>query len=117
MARPCPICKKISLQQFKLKHVLIDKCPKCKGIWLDGGELFEIQDVVEKFGDKYLDIFIDQGIITSENQIRDIDCPKCKISLRIQRAGKDKQTLIDRCPKCRGIWLDSGEIFEVLTDE
>lgn len=116
MYRPCPICKKQSLTKIKLGHIFIDKCPKCKGIWLDGGELFEIVSLVRDFGDKYLDVFDDDDIVFSENQVRRLLCPKCRLDMRIQNAGKDKQTVIDRCTKCRGIWLDAGEIFELVQE-
>jgi len=38
-------------------------------------------------------------------------CPVCKVDLLIT----DKQGIeIDYCPKCRGIWLDRGELDKII---
>jgi Zn-finger nucleic acid-binding protein len=37
----------------------------------------------------------------------DMDCPKCHEPMAHNPIG---ETAIDVCPKCRGIWFDSGEI-------
>lgn len=38
-------------------------------------------------------------------------CPVCDIDLAIS----DKQGIeIDYCPKCRGIWLDRGELDKII---
>lgn len=38
-------------------------------------------------------------------------CPTCKVDLALS----DKQGIeIDYCPKCRGIWLDRGELDKII---
>lgn len=38
-------------------------------------------------------------------------CPTCNVDLAIS----DKQGVeIDYCPKCRGIWLDRGELDKII---
>jgi Zn-finger nucleic acid-binding protein len=40
-----------------------------------------------------------------------MNCPTCAVELRIA----DKQGIeIDYCPKCRGIWLDRGELDKIV---
>ena len=40
-----------------------------------------------------------------------MDCPHCKTSLVMaQRQGVE----IDHCPKCRGVWLDRGELDKII---
>lgn len=34
----CPVCK-VTLQMSERQGVEIDYCPKCRGVWLDRGEL------------------------------------------------------------------------------
>jgi len=34
----CPVCS-IPMDEVKKSGVLIDVCPRCKGVWLDRGEL------------------------------------------------------------------------------
>lgn len=43
----CPICN-VSLQLAERQGVEIDYCPKCRGIWLDRGELDKIIERVEQ---------------------------------------------------------------------
>lgn len=37
----CPVCK-VDLQMTDRQGVEIDYCPKCRGVWLDRGELDKI---------------------------------------------------------------------------
>lgn len=43
----CPICN-VALVMAERHGVEIDYCPKCRGIWLDRGELDKIIDRVEQ---------------------------------------------------------------------
>lgn len=38
----CPMCETSALQLAERQGVEIDYCPKCRGIWLDRGELDKI---------------------------------------------------------------------------
>lgn len=40
-----------------------------------------------------------------------MNCPHCNIALVMS----DKQGIeIDYCPKCRGVWLDRGELDKII---
>lgn len=40
-----------------------------------------------------------------------MNCPVCNVSLQLaERQGVE----IDYCPKCRGIWLDRGELDKII---
>ncbi|REJ85201.1 MAG: hypothetical protein DWQ44_03805 [Bacteroidetes bacterium] len=40
-----------------------------------------------------------------------MNCPVCNVELRMsERSGIE----IDYCPKCRGIWLDRGELDKII---
>lgn len=40
-----------------------------------------------------------------------MDCPVCKVNLVMT----DRQGIeIDYCPKCRGVWLDRGELDKII---
>ena len=44
--RRCPKCPDITMLQHRFsreKPVVVDECPNCGGVWLDGGELAEIR--------------------------------------------------------------------------
>jgi Zn-finger nucleic acid-binding protein len=38
----CPICEGVSLVMSERSGIEIDYCPKCRGVWLDRGELDKI---------------------------------------------------------------------------
>lgn len=38
----CPACKDTTLSMTERQGVEIDYCPKCRGVWLDRGELDKI---------------------------------------------------------------------------
>lgn len=38
----CPACKDATLSMTERQGVEIDYCPKCRGVWLDRGELDKI---------------------------------------------------------------------------
>lgn len=40
-----------------------------------------------------------------------MDCPHCKVELKL---AERKNIEIDYCPKCRGVWLDRGELDKLL---
>lgn len=43
-----------------------------------------------------------------------MQCPVCKVELKIA----DRQGVeIDYCPKCRGVWLDRGELDKLIERE
>lgn len=49
---------------------------------------------------------------------RKVDCPKCWIKMeqkKVKVVGPD--IIIDECPKCHGIYLDSGELKKLIKDK
>ena len=38
----CPVCESVDLTMADRQGVEIDYCPKCRGVWLDRGELDKI---------------------------------------------------------------------------
>lgn len=44
----CPVCKDETLLMSEKHGVEIDYCPKCRGIWLDRGELDKIIERASK---------------------------------------------------------------------
>ncbi|MCR9142164.1 MAG: zf-TFIIB domain-containing protein [bacterium] len=41
---------------------------------------------------------------------RKLDCPACGAAMALERIGRVE---VDRCPKCRGIFLDRGELEQL----
>ena len=38
----CPVCDQVDLAMSNREGIEIDYCPKCRGVWLDRGELDKI---------------------------------------------------------------------------
>ena len=48
---------------------------------------------------------------TAPTQTAGMPCPRCRVDLVMtERMGVE----IDYCPKCRGVWLDRGELDKII---
>lgn len=54
----CPKCG-MELIEIDYKHIKIDKCSECAGVWLDNGELEAITKLDKPILGKFLKIFVD----------------------------------------------------------
>lgn len=80
-------------------NVAIDFCPDCYGVWLDKAELAKI------LGEKEVTDYLTKDIGTQAKS--SLICPRCRNLMDIERA---EQVEVDVCLKCRGVWLDQGEL-------
>jgi Zn-finger nucleic acid-binding protein len=98
---------------FELEGVEIDHCIACHGTWLDEGELEQILTLAG---------------ITTADRLEELErsgdgragrrrCPRCPRKLREVAAGVEQELLLDRCPQCRGLWLDRGEMETLIRAE
>jgi Zn-finger nucleic acid-binding protein len=97
--------KKVQCDQ----NLTVDQCPQCGGLWLDSGELINLF----KLGDFYI-----KNLDTSEKHPVTIkkeqrECPVCHVVLQLMKNNKAPDVKIDRCPSCKGVWLDRGELFKL----
>ncbi len=52
-----------------------------------------------------------------QHKEKPVDCPKCQVRLNeIDAEVPGRKVMIDACPKCNGIWLDKGELKQVIGD-
>lgn len=117
----CPRCRAGLLEvAFPGTAVLVDRCPDCQGIWLDGGELEALKtclrDVVSRadesgeepaVGRRALVLIADAELAAERRGT----CPKCEAGLWYLR--RDGST-IEQCSACGGMWLDAGELTAAL---
>lgn len=50
----CPMCADETLVPVVRHRVEVDYCPRCKGVWLDRGELESLLDVADRIGGDYV---------------------------------------------------------------
>ncbi len=104
----CPVCKE-PLIILELNQIDIDLCTNCGGIWLDSNELELILGEVKsnKPGSPTY-------IKSSKIKEKKIKCPLClKKMNKIHRYPYESINL-DMCPLGEGIWLNKGELEELL---
>lgn len=101
----CPKCR-IEIDDITIEGVELNFCSACKGIWFDKDELAFMEEIP-------VDV-PDTAEITKEARRTEHDCPRCgDQKLEEMKFIKTEDLLIDRCPKCRGVWLDKGELRKI----
>jgi len=106
-----PVCPKCDTGLFILhfRGVDVDFCERCRGLWLDAGELEELMARTGAAADDPLLKFQSQpGSIPAGRKHL---CPRCDEPLR----EINLQTLtLDRCPRGHGLWFDADELRQLL---
>lgn len=111
----CPRCN----IQLSNKTVLdnkyfvnLDYCRSCGGIWLDAGELERLEKTIEPT------FFEIRNIPDSGEQQVKLDCPSCGNHLVLEKIThpRDHKVVMDSCRVCKGVWLDTGEIEAIRTE-
>lgn len=108
----CPDCKG-ELSEVDCKGIMINECVKCKGKWFDRGELRRAKDRADE-DLRWLDFdpFGDDARQLSKPSEGKI-CPKCS-GMMLSLEYMDSKVVIDKCPNCRGIWLEPGELTKII---
>jgi Zn-finger nucleic acid-binding protein len=97
----CPKCVNISLKVAKVskRNIQLDRCPSCKGLWFDKGEL---TGILGQRADK------DFNIPKYAAYTQKAKCPRCAEAM-YEFCYPNTLILVDACIKCSGIWLDDLE--------
>lgn len=97
----CPRCQGVSLAMAVTKRgVEVDRCPSCKGIWLDKGEIFY-------FFKEPKALTAALRAAASDGQPGDLLSPKSGKPMKRIRVFDLE---LDLCSSTGGIWLDAGEL-------
>lgn len=103
----CPACEN-ELTAKTIDGVTLDICG-CGGVWFDNFEFKKFDEPHESAGEGLVNIDADKGLQIDHDKKR--GCPKCSnIIMRRHFYSAKRQTEIDECPGCGGIWLDGGEL-------
>lgn len=110
----CPVDQAELDEEKYESDIVIDRCPDCRGVWLDHRELEGIQESLERDYSSELQQVPDH--VARAYQMARAEaaptrpCPECGIELDRKEYGYCSQILIDACRQCRGVWLDRGEL-------
>lgn len=127
--KSCPVCK-VSLTALLLEGgVEVDVCPACSGLWFDHAEVEKVHH-----GDAALNASITLHHANpapllcrqcgSFNPRRNKKCTLCGAEVALRCIHCDLlleevtvgSLTIDRCNKCRGVWLDGGELSSLFKE-
>jgi Zn-finger nucleic acid-binding protein len=100
----CPKCQKVEMSSESHEGITIDRCPVCKGISLDKGEL-------ESLLGKELGNQADNLSSTATSDAMDTApayCFKCKKEMMPLTGAADIR--FEWCETCESIFLDKGEL-------
>jgi Zn-finger nucleic acid-binding protein len=107
----CPACEK-KLHRFKAAGATLDGCAGCGGIWFDDEELEQVNRAESAADHTAGEIIRPAAAGADENAVR--ACPKCKgVMLEKKLFSLGSGVIMDCCLKCRGVWLDFGELEKI----
>lgn len=110
----CPVDRSNLSPQIYEDAVQADVCPSCKGVWLDRGELEKVEETVEHDYSEELSRIPDivgRAFEAARQKSRgEMACPRCGVGMESREYAYCSQIMINKCPRCGGIWLDRGEI-------
>jgi uncharacterized protein len=94
------------LATVQVRGIEVDRCPTCKGMWLDYQELDQLEDTVYTADD------LKGTLIFSETPTA-YPCPRCGAILN-QFEYRLYGLVLEHCPNEHGFWLDADEDQRVL---
>jgi len=110
----CPVDDFTLAEESYEGYFKIDKCPSCRGVWLDTDELGKIQRLtINDYSDELAkpeNSIARAFALAKSKQEGEYKCVKCESALIKKEYAYNSQIQIDMCPKGCGIWLDAGEL-------
>lgn len=100
----CPKCVS-PFNEIAIENVALDFCPGCKGIWFDKDEMAFVTELKNDLPNPQAERTAGRPTV--------YPCPRCPNKLEELKFVPLHDLLVDRCPSCRGIWLDNGELQKV----
>lgn len=107
----CPACTEdLAQAKCELSSLEIDSCFYCRGLWFDGNELrrfFSSPKLYNKFR-----LPEHNFKVKIKNPPKERLCARCPNQALVEVTVD--QVVVDECPNCKGIFLDSGEITRLI---
>jgi Zn-finger nucleic acid-binding protein len=98
------------------QYIEFDICGDCRGIWVSGEQFHKLAVLVASEGQVESSAkltFKPRKALKPhpDNAVR--VCPECTLAMREFNYAYDSNIFLDRCDKCKGIWLDPNEIIDI----
>ncbi len=103
----CPKCRKEEMKSETYEGIEIDRCPVCKGMFLDRGELKAL------IGEEQGNIADNLAFSPTSDAMDDVPahCFRCSRDMTPTNAPGD--VLVNLCESCAAIFLDQGELATI----
>jgi Zn-finger nucleic acid-binding protein len=92
----------------------LDYCLNCSGVWFDVEELDLLLEAMQLEG---TDISLDNilNLLEAESAEKKRNCPICGRKMKKATVGHEPEVIIDACSRGDGLWFDSGEVGQLIT--
>ncbi|HRZ55162.1 MAG TPA: zf-TFIIB domain-containing protein [Candidatus Paceibacterota bacterium] len=105
----CPKCEDQQLAGAAVRGIEVDRCPRCGGIW------FDVKELGALMASHPSDLKpLARGKNDDSTDARAGLCPRDQSRMIRVRSARKPTVIVETCPTCRGLWLDGGELGELL---
>ncbi len=105
----CPMCG-TRMRAHPVSGITVDKCPGCRGLWLDTGELEHLLEFPETAQSVDHELAYDGP---AYNERRDISCPRDTSGMLAMTDPEQRHVKYEKCSVCGGVFLDAGELADL----
>lgn len=113
----CPVDQTELVAKIYEDSMELDFCPSCEGVWLDKGELTQVQDIqINDYQSELSRIpdYVGKSVLLAlSKESPALNCPVCRRELERREYGFGSQVMIDSCVNGHGVWLDKGELQDL----
>jgi len=106
----CPRCNS-PLIVVEYHDIELDWCTQCEGLWFDTGEM-ELVAVQSGAAPG-----VTAPGLKAETDEKPLKCPECRQTMEKRLIGDNRPVVADVCPVCSGIWLDHGELEQIISQQ
>lgn len=94
-------------------EIEVMRCECCAGIFARRGTLDLLRD--EWLADTVLDVGTNSTVPATQGLPAEVSCPSCNAPMEMVHDEEQKHIVLDVCPACDGVFLDSGELTDIKT--
>ena len=96
----------------------LEKCRRCKGLWLDRGQFKKVCKIGRRGLEDSLCLVSGGDVDESHAAEGYMRCPKC-LEGRLQTITYTltRPVKIDRCDRCLGVWVDHFELDAIIAEK
>jgi uncharacterized protein len=111
----CPACGN-AMTEMMVGDIKVDTCKGgCGGLWFDEWELRKVDEPSAALGEELLEVEVNPAVVVDRSKRRNCPHDPDVVMMRHQWSVKNQVT-VDECPKCEGMFLDSGELNTIRAE-